>query len=64
MPIYEYKCKACGHCFEKLVFAGDEQAVECPDCGAARVEKQMSCTSFMNSGVGKACSSGTTSGFS
>ncbi len=64
MPIYEYKCKSCGHCFEKLVFAGDQETVECTECGTARVEKLMSCASFMDSSVGKVCSSGTNSGFS
>jgi putative FmdB family regulatory protein len=23
MPIYEYQCKACCHCFEELVFSSD-----------------------------------------
>ena len=64
MPIYEYKCKKCDACFDKLVFAGDEQPVECPYCGTRQVEKLMSAASFMDSGVGKACSAGTTSGFS
>ena len=64
MPIYEYKCKKCDTCFEKLVFAGDEQPVECPQCEARQVEKLMSCASFMDSGIGKACSSGTGGGFS
>ncbi len=22
MPIHEYECTRCGHCFEKLMFAG------------------------------------------
>ena len=64
MPIYEYQCETCEKCFEKLVFAGDTEPVECPDCGGRQVNKQMSCASFMNSGVGGACASGATSGFS
>lgn len=64
MPIYAYKCKKCDTCFEKLVFANDEQQVECPGCGTAQVEKLMSCASFMDGGVGKTCSAGTSSGFS
>jgi len=64
MPIYEYKCKECEHCFEKLVFAGDKESIECPECGTRQVDKLMSCSSFMDSGIGKACSSGTNSGFS
>jgi len=64
VPIYEYKCKKCDASFEKLVFAGDEQPVECPDCGNRQVAKLMSCASFMDAGVGKTCSLGTNSGFS
>lgn len=64
MPIYEYKCKKCDACFEKLVFAGDRDPVECPECGTRQVAKQMSCASFMDGGIGKACSSGAGSGFS
>ena len=64
MPIYEYKCKECEACFEKLVFAGDEAPVECPGCGTRQVEKLMSCVSFMDGGIGKACSGGAKSGFS
>ncbi len=62
MPIYEYKCKKCAACFQKLVFAGDEEPVACPNCGNHRVEKLMSCASFMVGGIGKACASGTKSG--
>jgi putative FmdB family regulatory protein len=40
MPIFDYKCRACGHTFEALV-RGDAQPV-CPSCQAADVEKQLS----------------------
>ncbi len=64
MPIYEYKCEKCESCFEKLVFTGDKESVECPECGTKQVKKLMSCASFMDSGIGGACTSGTSSGFS
>ena len=64
MPIYEYKCEKCESCFEKLVFSGDKEPVECPECGTKQVKKLMSCASFMDSGIGGACTSGTSSGFS
>ncbi len=64
MPIYEYKCDQCAHTFEKLVFAGDEDAVNCPSCGAKKVKKLMSCASFMGGGSGSACASSPSSGFS
>jgi len=57
MPIYEYQCEKCDNQFEKLVFAGDEDHVACPECGASQVEKMVSFTSFMSSGIGRACAS-------
>jgi putative FmdB family regulatory protein len=41
VPIYEYACMECESHFEELVRAG-EQAVVCPECGAAKVLKQFS----------------------
>ena len=48
MPIYEYACMECEAHFEELV-RSSEQAVECPDCGAANVLKQMSTFAFAGS---------------
>jgi putative FmdB family regulatory protein len=45
MPIYEYACMECETHFEELV-RNAEQAVACPDCGAANVLKQMSTFAF------------------
>ncbi|MBM4284433.1 MAG: zinc ribbon domain-containing protein [Deltaproteobacteria bacterium] len=41
MPIFEYRCRACGAEFEQLVF-GSNAAVQCPTCRGAEVEKLMS----------------------
>lgn len=41
MPIYEYACMECETHFEELVRSSD-QAVTCPECGAAKVLKQLS----------------------
>jgi putative FmdB family regulatory protein len=41
MPIYEYACMECESHFDELV-RSSEQAVTCPDCGAANVLKQLS----------------------
>jgi putative FmdB family regulatory protein len=49
MPIYEYKCTACGEDFEKLVFGN--KAVDCPKCSSPEVKKKMS--TFGMSGVDK-----------
>ena len=41
MPIYEYACMECESHFDELV-RSSEQAVTCPECGAANVLKQFS----------------------
>jgi putative FmdB family regulatory protein len=41
MPIYEYRCEACGSRFEKLV-RGSSVAVACPGCGGEKLEQQYS----------------------
>jgi putative FmdB family regulatory protein len=41
VPIYEYACMECESHFEELV-RSSEQAVSCPECGAAKVLKQLS----------------------
>jgi putative FmdB family regulatory protein len=35
MPIYEYRCGACGQRFEELVSASNEDVLPCPSCGSA-----------------------------
>ncbi len=43
MPIFEYRCCACGAEFEALVRAsGDERAVVCESCRSRRVERRPS----------------------
>jgi putative FmdB family regulatory protein len=42
VPIYEYKCKKCGHLFEKLHQSFSEARVKkCPECGG-KVEQLFS----------------------
>src|SRR5437870_9349458 len=41
MPLYEYKCLACGHQFELLILRAS-QPVACPACATESVEKQIS----------------------
>lgn len=38
MPIYEYKCKACEHHFEKIVKLNEMP--NCPSCDSSELEKQ------------------------
>jgi putative FmdB family regulatory protein len=42
MPLYEFKCKACGHRFEELVRLGETP--ECPKCHDAAPERLFSTT--------------------
>jgi len=43
MPLYEYKCKKCGHLFEELETIADrDRPRKCPKCGAKGVERAVS----------------------
>ena len=42
MPIYEYQCKGCCHCFEKLLLSTNDPTPECPECECTDVDKLMS----------------------
>lgn len=52
MPIYEYRCSACGHEFEEWQKITDEPVKTCPSCGKRRVERLVSATSFQLKGQG------------
>lgn len=53
MPIYEYQCKGCCHCFEYLALSPRESAPKCPECACPDVEKLMSAGCFRASGIAK-----------
>jgi putative FmdB family regulatory protein len=38
MPIYEYACTCCGHCFERIMKVGETE-LACPACGAKETKK-------------------------
>lgn len=40
MPIYDFRCTACGRTFERLVRGGD--APTCPDCGSGALDRLVS----------------------
>jgi putative FmdB family regulatory protein len=42
MPMFEYRCEACGQCFEKLQKAGEEALPACPACGSPTTMKLIS----------------------
>ncbi len=57
MPIYEYKCKECGHVFEYLVLGKDEPDT-CDVCGKKNIGRLMSVCGFLSkNGSGETVSS-------
>ncbi|PCJ47868.1 MAG: transcriptional regulator [Gammaproteobacteria bacterium] len=52
MPIYEYKCKACEHKFDKLQKINDPVLKDCPDCGESELVKLVSAAGFRLKGTG------------
>ena len=50
MPIYEYKCSGCDHCFEKLHLSGDKNP-GCPECSSQKTERLMSAGSVRAQGI-------------
>jgi len=52
MPIYEYKCKACEHKFDKLQKINDPALTDCPDCGKSELIKLISAAGFRLKGTG------------
>ena len=52
MPIYEYKCDACGHIFDTLQKISDSPLVECPACGKDALKKLVSSPAFRLKGGG------------
>jgi putative FmdB family regulatory protein len=52
MPIYEYRCEACGHQGEHLQKVSDAPLTKCPECGKAKYRKQLSAAGFQLKGTG------------
>lgn len=52
MPIYEYKCNACDHEFEKSQKMADPPVKTCPKCKQKKVEKLISLSAFSLKGEG------------
>jgi putative FmdB family regulatory protein len=52
MPVYEYMCKACDHEFEREQRISDNPLKKCPACGAMKVKRLISRTSFVLKGGG------------
>ena len=52
MPIYEYRCAACGHELEALQKISDPPLVDCPACGKAELRKRITAAAFRLKGTG------------
>lgn len=52
MPIFDYRCEACGHTFDILQKLGAEPLTDCSECGAAELRKLLSAPSFHLKGKG------------
>ena len=50
--MYEYKCQACHHRFEKIQKFSDAPVKKCPKCGKSKVEKLISKSSIQFKGTG------------
>jgi putative FmdB family regulatory protein len=52
MPMYEYRCEACGQLFEELRRLQDADAeAACPKCESTRAPRVMSATNHVSSGA-------------
>ena len=52
MPIYEYRCGACGQEHEVLQKVSEPPLVKCPACGKRKLQKLLSAAGFQLKGSG------------
>jgi len=52
MPIYEYRCSACGHELEVLQKLSEAPLSTCPECGKPKLTKLVSAAGFQLKGSG------------
>ena len=52
MPIYEYRCSACGHELEAIQRFADAPLAVCPSCGKQTLVKLVSAAGFQLKGSG------------
>lgn len=52
MPLYEYRCNACGHELEAMQKMSDAPLTLCPECGEPALKKQLSAAAFRLKGGG------------
>jgi putative FmdB family regulatory protein len=52
MPIYAYRCEACGFAKDVLQKMSDAPLTQCPSCGKAEFKKQVTAAGFQLKGSG------------
>jgi putative FmdB family regulatory protein len=52
MPIYEYRCGACGHHLEALQKMAEAPLRKCPECGKSQLKRLVSAPQFRLKGSG------------
>lgn len=52
MPIYAYRCEACGFAKDALQKMSDPVLTDCPQCGKATFKKQLTAAGFQLKGTG------------
>jgi len=52
VPIYAYRCSACGHAQDVLQKLSDPLLTTCPECGRDTYEKQVTAAGFRLKGSG------------
>ena len=52
MPIYEYRCDACGHYLDALQKIADDPLRDCPACAASALRRLVSAPNFRLKGKG------------
>lgn len=52
MPIYAYRCEACGFAKDALQKISDPVLTDCPQCGKATFKKQLTAAGFQLKGTG------------
>jgi putative FmdB family regulatory protein len=54
MPIYEYRCEACGAVSEYLLGIGNDELIKCRQCGSSKMDRILSASSFTLQSSGRA----------
>jgi len=52
VPLYSYRCEACGKEFDQVNSCGCSEKISCPGCGSENVKKVFSPFSFLRPNSG------------